>query len=105
MGLAQVLITTTKETPRIPDVKDHNAKGTNHRLVHLVPVLEKDQWGRSQEQERVALVVMIRQEVPTCHLAPLEIHHPQVRITLELKVVLTRTDTSILLLPKPKVIT
>ena len=105
MGLARVLITTTKETPPIPDVKDHNAKGTNHRLVHLVPVLAEDLWERPQEQERVALVVMIPQEVPTCHLAPLEILHPQVRITLELKVVLTRTDTSILLRFKPKVIT
>ena len=71
--------------------------------MHLVPVLAEEQWERQQAQE--ALVVKIRQEVPTCHLAHLDNLHPQVRITLELKVVvLTRTDTSIPLRLKHKVI-
>ena len=71
--------------------------------MHLVPVLAEEQWG--QQQAQAALVVKIRQEVPTCHLAHLANLRLQARITLELKVVvLTRTDTSIPLLLKPKVI-
>ena len=104
VDLARVLIITTQETPPILGVNDHNTKRPNHLLVHLVPVLAEEQWG--QQQAQVALVVKIRQEVPTCHLAHLDNLHLQVRITLELKVVvLTRTDTSIPLLLKHKVIT
>ena len=72
--------------------------------MHLVPVLAEEQWG--QQQAQVGLVVKIRQVVPTCRLAHLDNLRLQVRITLEPKVVvLTRTDTSIPLLLKPKVIT
>ena len=105
VGLVQVLIPITKETPPILDVNDliNNAREPNHQLEDLVLVLAED----LQERARVALAfnrVLILQ-VPKCHPAPSDNLHLQVRITLEeLKVVLTRTDTSMQRLLKLKVI-
>ena len=105
-GLVQELIPITKETPPILDVSDliNNARQPNHHLEHLVLVLAED----LRERARVALAfnrAKILQALPKCRPTPSYNLHLQVRITLELKVVLTRTDTSTPLRLKPKVIT
>ena len=106
VGLVQVLIPITKETPPILDVSDliNNAREHNHQLEHLVLVLAGD----LRERARVALAfnrVKILQAVPKCRPAPSDNLHLQVPITLEeLQVVLTRTDTSMQHLLKHKVI-
>ena len=102
----QVLIPIIKQMQPKLGVRDKigNDKELNHLLVLLVPVLEEVLW----EWARVALVnnsVKILQAVPKCHPTTSVNLHLKVQITSALKVVSTRTDTSMRCQLKHKVIT